>query len=197
MVDDPRPGDTPEPAAHPRVARRRYLIDPKRQLRTTLLTTSLVAILLLAVNLGFALLRGAQTSLLAAAAPRLTTVLEEQNSLYSLVMIVISAAIVAAVGIMTIIQTHRTAGAVFAVRQRLERVRQGDLHVTLKLRRQDNLQDLETPFNEMVSALRSRALAEAETLDQIATNAEAAGDRGGEIAETVRGLARAKRQIGT
>ena len=125
--------------ARSRVTRRRYLIDPKRQLRTAVMTTSLVAILALVANLGFALLRTSQTSFLAAVAPQLTPVLEKQDTTFSLTMIVLSLILVVAVSLKTIVETHRTAGAVFAVRQRLERVKEGDLQVSLKLRRHDNL----------------------------------------------------------
>ena len=181
----------------PRVLRRRYLIDPRRQLRTTATTTTLTIVLLLVINLGFAFLRTSQSEFLAAVAPQLTSLIEEQDATFSLAMIVISLGLVIAVGLTTIVQTHRTAGAVFAVRQRLERVREGDLQVTLKLRHQDNLQDLETPFNEMVRALRRRSLQEATTLDKLAAGASMLGPDGEGIAASLADLARHKRQLGT
>ena len=76
-----RAGATPTDT--PRVIRRRYLIDPKRQLRAALMTTSVVAILAVVVNLGFAFLRTSQTSFLEAAAPQLSPVLERQDSTFS------------------------------------------------------------------------------------------------------------------
>jgi methyl-accepting chemotaxis protein len=179
------------------VIRRRYLIDPKRQLRTAVMTTSLVAILVILVNLGFALLRTSQTSFLAAVAPQLTPVIERQDTIFSLTMIIMSVVLVVGVSLKTIVETHRTAGAVFAVRQRIERVKEGDLQVTLKLRRRDNLQDLETPFNDMVSSLRDRALEEASTLEQLASKAEKIGTDGKDLARALRNLAQHKRQIGT
>lgn len=199
MTDTGPTGRTPEPLdlRTDRVVRRRYLIDPKRQLRTTLLVTSLVALLLVVVNLGFTLLRTSQTALLASAAPQLTPVLEHQNTMFSLAMIVISLVLVTAVAVATILRTHRTAGAVYAVKQRLDRVTAGDLQVRLKLRAHDNLQDLEAPFNEMIAALRSRALAEAESLDQLALTAGRMGSDGVELATVLHDLAGNKRQIGT
>lgn len=191
-------GNTPE-SHHfrPHIARRRYVIDRKRQLRTTMLTTSLVALLLVAVNLGFILLRTSQTSMLASAAPQLATVIEDQDTTSSVIMIVISAVLVAAVACATVLHTHRTAGAVYAVKQRLERVTAGDLQVRLKLRQKDNLQDLETPFNDMVASLRNRALVEAESLERLAAAARQIGPDGLEIAAALRELAGAKRLIGT
>ena len=199
MIEYTLPGATPSPpqSARPRVIRRRYLIDPRRQLRTVIMTTSLVAILVLLVNLGFAFLRSSQTSFLAAVAPQLTPVIERQDDIFWLIMIVMSALLVVAVSLKTIVDTHHTAGAVFAVRQRLERVTEGDLQVVLKLRQGDNLQNLEKPFNDMVSSLRSRALAEAGTLDKLAMKAESLGANGEDLARTLHGLAQHKRQIGT
>lgn len=191
------PTPSPEQSLPSWVIRRRYLIDPKRQLRTAAMTTSLVAILVLLVNLGFALLRTSQTSFLAAVAPQLTPVIERQDTIFSLTMIIMSVVLVVGVSLKTIVETHRTAGAVFAVRQRIERVKKGDLQVTLKLRRRDNLQILETPFNDMVTSLRVRALNEATTLEQLASKAEKIGDRGDDLARALHELARHKRQIGT
>jgi methyl-accepting chemotaxis protein len=161
------------------------------------MTTSLTAVLVLLVNLGFGFLRSSQASFLAAAAPQLTPVIERQDAVFWLTMTVMSIILVVGVSLKTIVETHHTAGAVFAVRQRLERVTAGDLQVMLRLRRGDNLQDLEKPFNDMVSSLRDRALDEAATLDGLASKAESLGAAGTEIAEALRSLAHHKRQIGT
>jgi len=179
------------------VVRRQYLIDPKRQLRTAMMTTSLIVAVVLMVNLGFALLRTSQTAFLAAAAPQLTPVLEEQDTTFSLTLIVISIILVIAVALITIVHTHRTAGAVYAVRQRFERVTAGDLQVTLRLRQRDNLQDLETPFNEMIVALRNRVLKEADSLERLALRAAKIGPDGDGIAAALAELAQHKRQVGT
>jgi len=198
MTDADLNGNSTEPqSVRSHVVRRRYLIDRKRQLRTTMLTTSLVAVLLVLVNLGFTLLRNSQTSLLSSAAPQLTPVLERQDSTSALIMIVISAVLLAAVAYATIHQTHRTAGAVYAVKQRIERVAAGDFQVRLKLRQNDNLQDLETPFNTMVGSLRDQALADADALAELAATADRLGSEGAALASSLRELAGKKRQIGT
>lgn len=197
MTDAETTGESTESqSVRQHVVRRKYVIDRKRQLRTTMLTTSLVAVLLVLVNLGFTLLRNSQTSLLSSAAPQLTPVLERQDSTSSLIMIAISVVLVAAVAYATIHQTHRTAGAVFAVKQRLERVAAGDLQVRLKLRRNDNLQDLEQPFNDLVVSFRDRALADAEALDGLAAAADRLGPDGTGLASTLRQLATDKREVG-
>lgn len=199
MTDSTPSGTEPETAApqRPHVARRHYLIDRKRQLRTAFLTTSLVAVLLILVNLGFTLLRTSQTSFLAASAPQLKQVLEKQDSTFSLIMVVTSVVLVIAVAFATVLQTHRTAGAVYAVKQRLQRVADGDLQVRLKLRQRDNLQDLEEPFNAMMATLRKRELDEAAALDELAATAAEAGPEGRMVATALAELATRKRQLGT
>jgi methyl-accepting chemotaxis protein len=194
MADATRSGH--EAIDRRRIIRKRYLIDPKRQLRAVVMTTSVVALLVVLVNVGFALVRASQSSYLSAVAPQLGPVLERQNTTYSWLMLMLSAALLVLVSGKTIVETHRTAGAVFAVRQRLERIRQGDLHVTLKLRRNDNLQDLEQPFDEMVAALRDRALEEASKLEELAAAAASLGPESEGIARSLGELALAKRRLG-
>lgn len=181
----------PQPSSRPHVFRRRYIIDRRRQFRTTLLTTSLVIILLVMVNLGFAMLRSSQTAMLSSAAPQLSQMLEAQDTKFAIIMAVVSVALIVAVAVTTIIQTHRTAGAVYAVKQRFNRVKDGDLQVSLRLRARDNLQDLEGPFNAMMASIRDRVLSEASTIEALADKVDSGAT---DAAEALRELARSKRQ---
>lgn len=182
----------PIATVHTKVFRRRYLIDPKRQLRATLMTTSLVVVLVIMVNVGFGFLRSNQASFLSAAAPQLSPLLEEQETVLKLAMIVFSVMLVAAVSLKTIVETHRTAGAVFAVRQRIERVTAGDYDISLRLRENDNLENLVDPFNAMVAALRNSATNEASEFERLATQAQKLGPEGETIAAGLRDLARTR-----
>ncbi len=195
-MNEPAPS-SPFPTSRARVIRRRYLIDPGRQLRAAIMTTSLVVVLVIMVNLGFGILRSNQSSFLSAVAPQLSPLLEEQETVYTLAMILFSFVLVAAVSIRTIVETHRTAGAVFAVRQRIERVTDGDYHVNLRLRENDNLENLVAPFNTMVAALRDSAENEALELEGLAERAEKMGPEGEVIAGELRGIARNKFQSGS
>lgn len=161
-------GTTPSERRRRKIARRRYLIDPRRQLKTVVLTTAVVAVLVVLVDFGFAALLGSQLDFLSAAAPQLRPVIDRQQATWSIVMLVSSVMLVVAVFAKAVIDTHRTAGAVFALRQRFDRVRHGDLRVTLRLRRNDHLADLERPFNEMMAAIRQRVEADADRLDELA-----------------------------
>ena len=187
----------PPSTTRPHLARRRYLIDRRRQLRTVALTAGVTIFLLVVVNIAFAVMRTSQSMVLSSAAPQLRPVLEKQDATFGTMLMVISAVFVVGVVAITIAETHRTAGAIFAVRQRLERVRDGDFQIKLRLRKRDTLRDLMVPFNEMVTSLRTRALAEADELDRLADKASSApaGDSG--LAARLHKLAERKRDIHT
>ena len=193
-TDEPNP----PPTTRPHMARRRYLIDRRRQLRTVALTAGVSIFLLVVVNIAFAVMRTSQSMVLSTAAPQLRPVLEKQDATFGTMLMVISVIFVAGVVAITIAETHRTAGAIYAVKQRLERVRDGDFQVKLRLRKRDTLRDLMVPFNEMVSSLRTRAVAEADELDRLADEASSAeaGDSG-LVAARLREIAQGKRDIHT
>ena len=192
-TDEPNP----PPTTRPHMARRRYLIDRRRQLRTVALTAGVSIFLLVVVNIAFAVMRTSQSMVLSTAAPQLRPVLEKQDATFGTMLMVISVIFVAGVVAITIAETHRTAGAIYAVKQRLERVRDGDFQVKLKLRKRDTLRDLMVPFNEMAGSLRNRLLAEADELDRLADEASSGPAEDSGIAVRLRELADRKRDIQT
>ena len=194
MSESNGPGPAAVTAGH--IFRRRYLIDPKRQLRTAIMTTSAATALVILANLGFGMLWTNQTSFLSAVAPQLEPVIEAQETTILFATAALSVAVVLLVLVKTIVETHRTAGAVFAVRQRIERVAAGDLRVNLRLRRNDNLGDLVEPFNRMVASLRDRAETEASELEEMATRAMGLGAAGAELADRLRSIARRRDPAG-
>lgn len=178
----------------PRVYRRQYLVDRRRQLRTVVLTAGVTIFLLAIVNISFGVMRASQSMVLSAAAPQLRPILEQQDSSFATTLLVISFIFVAGVAIITVAETHRTAGAIYAMKQRLDRVRDGGLHVTLDLRKRDTLRDLMAPFNEMVVSLRDRVLADADELDRLADQASSATADPAALAARLRELADRKRE---
>jgi len=195
MLDQtPAAGAATTPPVRPRVYRRQYLVDRKRQLRTVVLTAGVTIFLLAIVNISFGVMRASQSMVLSTAAPQLRPVLEQQDSSFATTLLVISAIFVAGVSIITIAETHRTAGAIYAVKQRLDRVRDGGLKVNLNLRKRDTLRDLMAPFNEMVASLRDRVLADADELDRLADEASSATADPAALAARLRELADGKRE---
>mgnify|MGYP001815829019 FL=1 len=195
MLDQtPAAGAATTPPVRPRVYRRQYLVDRKRQLRTVVLTAGVTIFLLAIVNIAFGVMRASQSMVLSTAAPQLRPVLEQQDASFATTLLVISAIFVAGVSIITIAETHRTAGAIYAVKQRLDRVRDGGLKVNLNLRKRDTLRDLMAPFNEMVASLRDRVLADADELDRLADEASSATADPAALAARLRQLADGKRE---
>ena len=192
FIEQPGPSLIGESApARPYFRRRQYIVDKRRQYRTAALTSGLTILLLVVVNIAFSILRTSQTIVLTAAAPELGPILDAQDTKVGTMLIVISIVFVVGIFVLTIAETHRTAGAVYAVKQRLIRLRDGDYRVDLNLRPRDNLRDLMEPFNDMVASLRDRAQADAAELERLA---DEAGD-GSAIGAALRELAQQKRTL--
>lgn len=180
----------------PRIRRRTYVLDRGRQFRTAFLTSGLAALLLLIVNTAFTILRDSQTIAISAAAPQLGSTLSQQDSRLSTILILVSIVFVIGVFVITIAETHRTAGAVHATYRALEGVSDGDYLTPLRLRPKDNLRDLREPFNEMISTLRKQALADADALDLLAKAAMETDADTSALAEELGGFATKKRELG-
>jgi methyl-accepting chemotaxis protein len=176
--------------------RRQYVIDRRRQYRTAALTSGLAIILLIVVNLAFTILRNSQSMVLSAAAPQLRPVLEAQDSKVGTMLLVASVIFVGGVFVLTIAETHRTAGAVYALQNALDRVRRGDFQTLLRLRQRDTLLDLKFPFNDMLISLRDRALAEASELEQLAEEVSSGALEAPELVARLTELAERNRDFG-
>ena len=92
---------------------------------------------------------------------------------------------------MSILETHKTAGAAYNIQRRLEDLRSGRYSASLTLRKGDNLMELEQSFNALAKTLRDREWEDLETLRQLA--ADAPTDPTG-VAGRLRALAAAKRE---
>lgn len=186
----------PPITTRPRVLRRKYVIDRRRQYRSAALTSGLALILLIVVNIAFAVLRNAQSVVLSAASPQLRPVLEAQDTKIGAMLIAVSIFFVVGVFVITIAETHRTAGAVYALQKALDRVRVGDFQTMLRLRPRDTLLDLRFPFNDMLNSLRNRALAEADELEELAAAASSGVLGVSELSSQLVDYAKRKRDFG-
>jgi len=148
--------------------RRQYLINRHRQLRSAFLVLVVVVLLLVPLNYSLHTVRQQETATITASNPQLRPLMESRDRTELIVGLVASLVIMVGVFALTIIETHRTAGAAFAIRRRLDVIREGRFDTDLHLRGGDNLRELEMPFNAMMEALRSRAIEEARTLDELA-----------------------------
>lgn len=156
--------------------RRQFLVNKPRQLRTAMLIAMLVLILLVLVNVIFHALRTNETNTIVASAPSLKAVMQDYDRNEMLLVVLASVVVLAGVFVVTIIETHRTAGAAFNIARQLGRVADGNLDIHLQLRKGDNLRELEAPFNAMITTLRDQATEEASILGRLADTVDGFGN---------------------
>jgi methyl-accepting chemotaxis protein len=80
-----------------------------------------------------------------------------------------------ALGFTGIVVTHRLVGPAYRLKQLLKQVSAGSLHPAGSLRKHDELQEVFTAFQDMVTSLRSRREQELAALDDAIERAKASG----------------------
>lgn len=83
--------------------------------------------------------------------------------------------LVLALGITGIVITHRLVGPAYRIKQLIGEVREGHLNIHGGIRKNDELKDIFTAFEEMVSSLRSEREKEINQLDAAIAQAKEAG----------------------
>jgi methyl-accepting chemotaxis protein len=164
----------PVPIAAPKtpvIVRRRFLIDGM-QTRPVVLITVLTLVLLVLLNLAFYHARTHATETRIAQAPHLESKLQIVDRVQIALVIAGSVIFLAGVFLVTLLETHKTAGAVFNLARRMQSMRDGDYGVRLRLRSDDNLKSVERVFNETAGLLESRLVEDTETFEQLAAQAE-------------------------
>jgi methyl-accepting chemotaxis protein len=151
-----------------------FLVNPRRQLRAAFMTTVPILLLLILVNVLFYIVRAKEMETVLAIAPSLEETIHGVEASETMVGIVASVIVLVGVFVVTILETHRTSGAALKIRSRLLRVADGRYDTGLELRTGDNLRELEEPFDRMTAALRDRATADADDLEQLADQLESA-----------------------
>ncbi len=176
--------------------RRQYLIDRRRQLAATVRISGLVLVLLITINGVITWHSYTTTSRVIARNPALGEMMRASDVRVLAILIGISLIIFAMVVVRSIMYTHRTAGAVFHVSRCMDRIADGDFDVALRLRGDDNLRDLEAPFNRMVKALLEVSDEDHQSMTRLADEIEENGSP--EAAEKLRAIAQsARRRAGT
>ena len=127
----------------------------------------------------FHALRTTETNTIVASAPSLREVMQDYDRNEMLLVILASVVVLAGVFVVTIIETHRTAGAAFNIARQLSRIADGNLDVEVRLRKGDNLQEIQEPFNAMVATLRDQAADEAAALARLADQVDGFGNVAG------------------
>ena len=78
--------------------------------------------------------------------------------------------------VVTLLETHKTAGAAFNLSRQMQRVRSGEYGTRVALRRGDNLQSLGRAFNDMCIALDERLCQDIEIFSDLVEQARSVTD---------------------
>ena len=130
-----RPAATAEPTrTYSSWRRRRYVVDARSQLRAGILVGFLTLALLVLLNVS------------------IFTGHEADRSSWVLLL---TGSVVFFTGIVAIgvLETHRTAGAAFAIRRTIDALRDGQRGARVRLRRSDHLQELGEAVNALAEAI--------------------------------------------
>ena len=176
--------------------RRRFLVNRSYQLRVTSMTVMLTLLLLVSLNVTLYVSSTRGTAEIVRVAPEFEPFLKAQDR--TMIGLIVLGSIVFLVGVFVvgILESHRTAGVVVNLRNRLDEVERGDYRTELRIRRHDNFQELMPSFNRAVRSLRDRAWNDVESLEGLAGRIEGldAGPAGNEIATELRRIAADKRR---
>lgn len=157
--------------------RRHYLIDKRRQLAATFRIAGLVLVLLIAVNGLLAWQSYSTTRAIETSNPLMAERIRAIDQRNMALTAGISLIILAMVVVRSIMYTHRTAGAVYRVSMCLDEVADFNFDVSLRLRDEDNLRELEPPFNKMVGNLKRRAEDHQKAMLKLADEIEGHGNK--------------------
>jgi hypothetical protein len=177
--------------------RKRFLVDRPTQLRAALIVTAVALVLVSLLNFGLHAARTQSTETIARDAPELVPMLEAQNRFELILGIAASLVFLAGIFVVTILETHKTAGAAFHIGRELERVRDGLYGIRVQLRRGDRLRDVEAVFNDMSQALAERATVDVQELEHAASVADRISGpiEAQELAQTLRDMADERRRL--
>ncbi len=142
--------------------RRNYIVDPAYQIRTAAIAVVGMAFVVgVAAGLLHLLQREHRIAVLGEPATR------SSSPGWALFLVVAGAALVAAVFVIEILETHKTAGVVLRLIRGLHRIEGGAWGSRITLRKQDNFRELEVAFNDAARALCARTEEEIRMLDRL------------------------------
>jgi len=132
--------------------RRRFVIDARYQLLSGVLVgiTALVLLVLLNASLLVHEPTGA-----AVAGASVRPVIGGQNRATFALLLLGSGVFFAGVVLVGLLESHRTAGAAFAIRRAVDAIRDGRSASRVRLRRRDHLQDLARSINQLAETIET------------------------------------------
>lgn len=178
------------PSKRPFIFRRHFLIAPAEQMRTSLMTTLIVAGLLLMLNVALLQTTRLTTSAITDDTPALGPSLVRADRTRAAVTLGCSVVFLFGFGALRVLETHRTYGAAYNLRKRLEQIASGSYRARVRLRKHDRLKDVAQAVNDVAMSLEERERKQIEKLESLASMAAAAdaASRTHEIADGLREL---------
>jgi len=151
-----------------RTRRRRFLMPGPQQRGAVLRVTGLSALLLGVFDLTYLGMLRASSEHLAEIAPDLSGIIRGQDADQMVLVLLGSAITLGGIVLLTILETHRTAGPLHNLVRRLEEMARGDRGVRLRFRREDRFRELEEAFNRMAEAAEVREQMRAAEVERLA-----------------------------
>jgi signal transduction histidine kinase len=137
-----------------------------------MLTTAVVAVVLAALLLSLHVSRERATEAMVTEVPSLAPKLATQNRIDFAFQLAGAIVFLTMVVVVTLLETHKTAGAAFNLGRQLDKMRDGEYGVRVTLRHNDNLQAVGRAFNEMSIALDERLWGDIEIFDELTEQAK-------------------------
>jgi methyl-accepting chemotaxis protein len=153
------------------ICRRRFLIDGM-QSRLVSLVGVLTGVPLALLNLAFYKAKVQVLEVRLAQVGGTASGLPTEDQVQVALVIVASVIFLMGVCLVTLLETHKTAGVAFKLVRHLRSVRDGDYGTRLGLRSDDNLKAVQGAFNEAAERLQDRLHEDVETLEELAIQAE-------------------------
>lgn len=171
--------------------RRQFFLNRPHHLRATLLTATAVIVLLVILNLVLYSISVSGANQVLSDAPEVAQLVKSQARWQLVLILLASVVFIAGVFVVSVVESHRTAGVADKLSRHMGRVEQGRYNTQLQLRREDHLQEVQASFNQMTRALRDRIWHEVETLERAAdqTRRLATQEDADRVADELRELA--------
>jgi hypothetical protein len=132
--------------------RRRYVVDARYQFRAGILVGLTAVVLLVLLNASLIVNEPSTASAVGAAA---RPAADGQDRAALALLLLGSGVFVAGVILVGLLESHRTAGAAFAIRRAVDAIRDGHPEIRVRLRRRDHLQDLARSINRLAETIDS------------------------------------------
>jgi hypothetical protein len=130
--------------------RRHWVVDARYQMRAGVLVGAVALVLLLLLNATLILQDRADAATSALVVRPLPA---EQDGTSWALLFLGSAVFLAGVILIGVLESHRTAGAAYAIRRAVDAIRDGRPDIRVRLRKGDHLQDLAASVNQLAETI--------------------------------------------